>query len=392
MTSPAGAESSAEVKEVRGPAAIGKPRPSPYKSNHGNGFRSGRLMARIVLADDGLVFDGRSPEIGPLGGAESAFVALAEALARRGHVVAAYTKCQAPLQHNGVAWHPIDDGTPDEADLYIANRGDKLLTLVPRARATAFWIHNPAKYLLKVRYLAKLWRRRPALVFLSAYHASTYPAWAPGGRRVVIPHGIHDCFRTAAEPLIPPRPRAIFTSNPLRSLGWLIELWVTRVFSTLPRAELHVLSSPKTYGAVGAAKAGEMAPVLAQARAMKDAGVILREPLPRDQLAAELPQFRVFTYRGSADETFCLAAGEAQAAGVPGVVCDIGALAERVRDRVSGFVVTPDAEREERDFAAATIKILTDDNLWRRLHKGAITHQRSRGWNEAAADFESLIG
>lgn len=349
-------------------------------------------MARIVMADDGIAFDGRSPEIGPLGGAESAFVALAEALARRGHAVQAYTKCAAPLQHNGVAYHPIERGTPEGADLYIANRGDKLLPLVPEARAAAFWIHNPAKYLLKVRYLTKLWKRHPTLVFLSAYHATTYPAWAPGGRRIVIPHGIADCFRTAPEPLIPPRPRAIFTSNPLRSLGWLIELWVTRVFPAVPKAELHVFSGPVTYGAVGAAKSDEMAPVLAQARAMKDAGVVLREPLPRDQLAAELPQFRVFTYRGSDDETFCFAAGEAQAAGVPGVVSDFGALAERVRDRDSGFVVTPDPEREERDFATATVKILTDDTLWRRLHKGAIEHQRSRSWDDAAADFETLIG
>ena len=349
-------------------------------------------MTRIVMADDGLAFDGRSPEIGPLGGAESAFVALAEALARRGHAVQAYTKCAAALRHNGVEWHPIAGGTPDEADLYIANRGDRLLRLVPRARATAFWIHNPARYLLKLRYLSKLLSRRPALVFLSAYHAATYPAWAPGGRRIVIPHGIHDCFRTAAEPLIPPRPRAVFTSNPLRSLGWLIELWVTRIFPAQSRAELHIFSGPGTYGAAGAAKAAEMMPVLAQARAMKDAGVVLHDPLPRESLAVELPQFRVFTYRGSEDETFCLAAGEAQAAGLPAVVSDIGAMSERVRDRDSGFVVTADPEREERDFAAATLKVLTDDNLWRRLHKGAVTRQRSRGWDEAAADFEKLIG
>jgi glycosyltransferase involved in cell wall biosynthesis len=38
-------------------------------------------MLEVVMADDGIVFDGRSAEAGPLGGAETAFVALAEALA-----------------------------------------------------------------------------------------------------------------------------------------------------------------------------------------------------------------------------------------------------------------------------------------------------------------------
>ncbi|HEX9466043.1 MAG TPA: glycosyltransferase family 4 protein [Alphaproteobacteria bacterium] len=348
-------------------------------------------MSRIVLADDGIPFDGRSPEAGPLGGAESAFVSLAEALARRGHAVEAYTKCAATVTHNGVAWRPIDGGAPDAADLYIANRGDKLLTLVPGARSTAFWIHNPARYLRKWRYLSKLWRRQPTLVFLSAYHAGTYPGWAPGRRRAIIPHGIHDAFRDIASPVLPPRPRAVFTSNPLRSLDWLIETWVTRIFPAVPKAELHVFSGPATYGALGARKAGEMEPVLRQARAMKDAGVVLREPLPRDRLAAELAGFRVFAYRGSEEETFCLAAGEAQAAGVPAVVCDIGALAERVRDRETGFVVSPEPGRDERDFATAMIKVLTDDTLWRRLHQGAVSRQRRRGWDDAAVDFERLI-
>ena len=40
------------------------------------------VMASVVMADDGIAFDGATAEAGPLGGAETAFVALAEALAR----------------------------------------------------------------------------------------------------------------------------------------------------------------------------------------------------------------------------------------------------------------------------------------------------------------------
>ena len=53
-------------------------------------------MAHIVMADDGIAFDGTSAEAGPLGGAETAFVALAEALAARGHRVEARSHCRAP--------------------------------------------------------------------------------------------------------------------------------------------------------------------------------------------------------------------------------------------------------------------------------------------------------
>ena len=60
----------------------------------------------IVLADDGVTFDGRTPEQRPLGGAESAVVGLVEALARRGHRVTVANKCAAPLDHRQSLWYP----------------------------------------------------------------------------------------------------------------------------------------------------------------------------------------------------------------------------------------------------------------------------------------------
>ena len=56
-------------------------------------------MAHVVMADDGIAFDGAMAETGPLGGAETAFVALAEALAARGHRVAVRNHCRAALRH-----------------------------------------------------------------------------------------------------------------------------------------------------------------------------------------------------------------------------------------------------------------------------------------------------
>jgi len=52
-------------------------------------------MAGVVMADDGIAFDGVMAETAPLGGAETAFVALAEALAARGHRVEARNRCRA---------------------------------------------------------------------------------------------------------------------------------------------------------------------------------------------------------------------------------------------------------------------------------------------------------
>lgn len=349
-------------------------------------------MARIVLADDGIEFDAATMASRPLGGAESSVVFLVEELAKRGHHVLVRNKCKASVCVNGVDWAPIHQdgraygGMPEHADLYIANRGDKLLPLMPKARRMVFWTHNPARYLLKWRYLTKLWRLKPAIVFIGHYHATTYPAWAPAGDRVVIPYGIPDLFRAAAAATEPPPPRAVFTSNPLRSLAWLLEVWASRVHPRVPGAEFHIFAGPATYGAVGDAKAGAMAAVLDKASAMADHGVVVRGPVPKAALIAELRAARLMIYRGDLNETFCLAVGEAQAMGVPAVVQDLGAVVERVVDGETGFVA-----RRDDAFADATVRLLTDDGLWRRQHDAALKRQRSWGWPEAAAAFERLI-
>lgn len=339
------------------------------------------------MADDGIAFDGRTMRERPLGGAESAFVSLAEALAARGHLVTVCNNCPDPGAQYGVDWRRIADGLPDAADLYIANRGDKLLLGMRRAaRRTVFWIHNPAGYLLKLRYLWKLAWLRPAIVFSGPSHLASYPAWAPAGDRVVIPYGIADLFRAASVPDAVPPPRAIFTSNPLRGLAWLLELWATRIHPGMPDAELHVFSGPSTYGAAGDAKRAAMMAVLDRARSLASAGVVLREPVAKSVLVDELRQARVLLYRGDPGETFCLAVGEAQAVGLPAVVQPIAATPERVIDGETGFVA-----RDDNDFASDAVRLLADDELWTQQHRAALTLQRSWGWDDAAQEFEKLI-
>ncbi|MGH7029497.1 MAG: glycosyltransferase family 1 protein, partial [Stellaceae bacterium] len=190
------------------------------------------------MADDGVAFDGAMAEAAPLGGAETAFVALAEALAGRGHQIEVRNRCAAALTHNGVRWAPLSGGIPNSCDLYIGSRGHRVIGLVRRAGRRLFWLHNPARYLKKPRNLWRLAWHRPLLVATGAYHAATIPRWLPCGGRRVIPYGMLDRFRTAA-PRQPPPPRAIFTSNPLRGLDWLLDLWVARIAPAVPGAELH---------------------------------------------------------------------------------------------------------------------------------------------------------
>jgi glycosyltransferase involved in cell wall biosynthesis len=345
------------------------------------------MMARILLADDGIEFDGQTPEHRPLGGVETAIVNLTQELASRGHTVFVRNNCAARLSYKGVDWHPIENGEwPKNIDLYIANRGDKLIECMPSAKRTVFWIHNPAVYIKKWRYLLKLWRVKPAIIYIGDYHATTYPAWMPGGERVVIPYGIPENF-CYAEPLkLAPAPRAVFTSNPLRSLDWLLDLWANQIEPKVRGAELHLFTGAATYGSVGIKKADAMAAVIKQAESLFDQGVRVRGPVSKSILIEEFCEARCMLYRGDINETFCLAVGEAQASGVPTVVRDLGSVVERIVDGKTGFVA-----KSDQDFVTNAIDLLSNEALWKSQHEASLKSQRSWLWSNSASRFEQLI-
>jgi glycosyltransferase involved in cell wall biosynthesis len=337
------------------------------------------------MADDGIAFDGVMAETAPLGGAETAFVALSEALAARGHQVEAYTRCRAPAVHKGVRWAPLARELPNACDLYIGNRSHRVIGLVRRAGLRVLWLHNPAFYLRKPRNLWRLARYRPTLVVTGAYHATTVPRWLPCSGPETIPYGVLDRFRTASV-REPPAPRAIFTSNPLRGLDWLLDLWVARIRPAVPAGELHIYAGGAVYGLAGTPRARQMHEVLARADALAASGVRRLPPVGRKALAAALSSARVMLYRGDPGETFCLALAEAQAMGVPAVVQPLGSTPERVIDGVTGRV----AENDEA-FVAAAVALLRDDELWRRWHLASLERQRGLNWHDVAARFEALM-
>ena len=145
---------------------------------------------------------------------------------------------------------PLATGVPERCDLYIGNRGHRVIGL-SRPHRRLFWLHNPAQYLRKPQFAARIAWHRPTLVTTGTYHASTIPRWLIDGGRETIPYGVLDRFRHA-ETREPPPPRAIFTSNPLRGLDWLLELWVARIRPAVPAAELHIYAGSAVHGGSGA--------------------------------------------------------------------------------------------------------------------------------------------
>jgi glycosyltransferase involved in cell wall biosynthesis len=305
----------------------------------------------------------------PLGGAETAFALLAEAFERRGHAVEV---CAAGR-----------DAAAAPAGMVLASRLPRVFRRLPRRGRRVLWLHNPGGFLRKPRHLLPLLAARPRVVTLGPSHSATLPRWLPF-RPVEIPLAVAPPFSNGARRRAPPPPVAVFISNPLRGLEWLLDLWTARIRPVVPTAELHLHTGAATYGG-DPRLAARAAPVLARATSLAGAGVQLREPIPRPALAERLASARAMLYRGDPGETFCLALAEAQAIGLPCVVTPLGAVAERVADGETGIVARTDAA-----FADAAIRLLSDDRAWSSMHVAALARGPGPDWDAVAARFESL--
>ncbi|MBC8050623.1 MAG: glycosyltransferase family 4 protein [Chitinophagales bacterium] len=327
-------------------------------------------MARIAFFTE-KDFDGRSVREVSTGGIKAGTVNLAEALARRGHGVEVYSLTGQPFEHNGVTWRPFGECVVNPSDVVIVNNAVDLFAYSP-CKNRVLWSRNPiaVSKIWKKNLLVQLLRYRPHGVFLSASHKASTPGALPFRSRRIIEHGVPDMFRRPAKADAAPSRRALFTSQPYRGLKWVLDIWRSAIHPQMPDAELHVFS-PK-----GGASMGWV-------EAFRDAGVVLRGGLPQPELVAELQSARVLLCPGHRDETYCNAASEATASGLPIVTRGHGSLCERVRQGETGFIA-----KTAEAFAASTLSLLRDDALWLYQHKRARADPGLKSWDERSLEWE----
>jgi glycosyltransferase involved in cell wall biosynthesis len=116
-----------------------------------------------------------------------------------------------------------------------------------------------------------------------------------------------------------------------------------------------------------------------------NARVIIRNVIPKKELFDEMKQGRAMLYRGDQAETFCLAIAEAQALGLPAVVCDFGSMKERIVHGKTGYVA-----QDDNEFVDYALNVLTDDELWNRLRNNALEHGKELTWSRSAKAFMEL--
>jgi len=302
-----------------------------------------------------------------LGGTEQAIIRLTAALVTLGETVSVVGGSTTPRVLNGVRWETDEPA----ADIFVAIND---ATLLPNTTALPIlWLHNEVTLSRETRRgrLPALLSKRPIAVFVGAEQARG-ASFLPIRQRAVIPLGLSDTTVRARPATTPPPPRALFTSQAYRGLREVLELWQRDVAPRVPGATLEALIAPSD---------------IAQYNALiTTPGVTIRPRVANDEVIAKLRDTRVFLAPGHVSETFCLAAAEAVALGVPVITLGRGALRERVRNGLDGFICTDWA-----DMAARTRALLTDDMQWMRLHQGGLRSTAGRTWYDVARLWLALV-
>jgi glycosyltransferase involved in cell wall biosynthesis len=341
-------------------------------------------------------------------GIVTALHGLARELAGRGHDVSVFGRVREPAVVDGVAFcdrREISSVTYDAPPDALVVVPDLLPLWLPvPARSRIVWSGNA--YLTGDVALTERWPWAPHLgrpgqrarlwplhlyadladrIIVKSYWQAEQVGQSSGlplNKMSVIHNGVSPVFFERSSSVRQPA-RLIYTSQARRGLRTLLDLFPA-IKAAVPDAELHVF---------GYDQAVDASPLDAWDI---PAGASLQGAVDRPELAAALHEASIYVYPCSFTETFCTSVAEAQAAGLPVVATDLGALSERVDDGRNGYLIPgPAADASsQRVFVEAVTHLLADGSLRHQMGREAEAKAReSYTWEAVAAQWErELLG
>lgn len=337
-------------------------------------------------AQSGKVWNGATLQREALGGSETAVIYVAQELAKLGHEVIVFTKDE-PGMYSDVLYIPFDEARALlrtlPLDALVGVRDPIPLLWQSLARKKLLWLHD----LPQPGYPTNC----DAYICVSNWQASlaVQHGFLAKERTAVIHNGIDPAIFTRAEPVFQREIDAdsivtlAWTSNPERGLWHAIEV-LHRVRQTYPHAELRVYGRNAVYGWNDSYEHHFHHPDMTS--------VILHAPLAKADLADALGGADLWLYPTWWPETYCIAAVEAQAAGVPVVASTFAALTETCATQrlVPGSM----RERAEEHLTATTdavLELLGSVEERRRLAQAGRAFALSESWANQAQRWEKLL-
>jgi glycosyltransferase involved in cell wall biosynthesis len=349
-------------------------------------------MKIAIIPGSCAPFHARTLEERPLGGIETAVIRFAKALSDLGHSVYVLSRIDNPPPSKPLYLPMRCVNELGDVDVLIAVR-ELLPLFLPIARRTAyFWTGDSYDQLqhlglgdLRVR------ERLNAALCVSEWQADKLCAASgfPRSQCRVLRNGVdHRLFEGSEDRFCD---RLIYTSTPYRGLVHLARLF-PKIRERVPGATLHVFSSFKVYDGTSLETSAldlQWKPLFDKLQALP--GVSVHGNIRQDQLAREFMKSAVLAYPNTFEETSCITAIEAMAAGCPVVTTNSGALAETVGN--AGIVIdgNPGDPLYDTQFVEEVASCLGASAKWQELSRAAKRSLPANSWQSIATSFAAQL-
>ncbi len=350
---------------------------------------------KIAIYNHGIPFDGNTTETQPLGGSESSIIYMGRALAHCGHEVQVYANCPNPGIYENVRYahyHQFfSDYTLQPWDVVIGFRSFDPFLLGRVAPRMIFWCGDAGNQPALTHFEHAALQQNIDLVFcVSQWHRQSFieQFFLPAEKVVATRNGF-------VPELLPPyasRPatKCAYTSTPFRGLDILLTIFPA-IRLHVASAQLDVFSSMQVYGWTAA---DDRKAFGALYKAAGQPGVQWHGSVRQNDLLHRLAQSGLLLYPNTFDETSCIAAIEAQAAGCVVVTSAKAALRETVVHGETGICIEgdPHSNAYQREFIAAACGLMENEDLFQRLSQTACkrAHQQY-SWNMIATEWTAIF-
>lgn len=321
----------------------------------------------------------------PLGGVETGLIYLSECLASLGHEVTVFTPLENPpeskpryLSHKAIESHgPVD--------AFISVRDWIPVLYRLSAKTRFFWTGDSYDQFPNFGMGDKrLAQSINAFLAVSEWHANTLceASGFPRSKTWILRNGVNLSLFEGEEKRV--RKRLIYSSTPYRGLQYVPALY-RELKKKHPDLELHVFSGYAVYN-----QAPQSFEVLQKELAQLPDCTLHGNTLQKD-LSREFMKSSILFYPCDFEETSCITAMEAQAAGCVSLSTKLGALPETIGD--AGVLIEGRAGSPEyaKAFLEAADSLLSNDALFAKYSARAKERAKEFSWLGIAQRFEEFV-
>jgi glycosyltransferase involved in cell wall biosynthesis/2-polyprenyl-3-methyl-5-hydroxy-6-metoxy-1,4-benzoquinol methylase len=346
----------------------------------------------MVIAAPGLPFDGATLEHQALGGSETAVICLSRELAARGHRVRVFCNKPKAGVYGGVEYQDLAQLGPglrsEPMDVFVAHRNVALLDEAPNSKLNFLWAHDLCTPGAARAINRRAWNLDGVLV-MSAFQQTHYveATGLPAEMFVITRNGLDlDLFPDPAGKR--ERRHLFYAARPERGLTHLVRPGgiMERLGRIDPRYKLFIC------GYANPRPETEEFYKNIETRVNALDNVVDLGQLAKRELYGWLSRVGLYVYpTGILDEfreISCIAAMEAQAAGLPILTTDRGALPETVGQ--AGVLIKPTPGVEDA-FVAAILELTNSPEIWEGYSRAGRERSRAMDWSLIAAEWEFFV-